>query len=189
MLSARTRLIAAALLLGPVLLYWGLALTPGERRGTTPEALLQGQDYFALNTQTRIYNEQGNLSQQLDSPRLDHYPQQAINVFQTPEILLTDEDGSTTHINALKGTLPDTQSKVILAGNVRVQDNAISGLKTDISTERLTLYPETKFAETTEPVTIISDKVRYDAVGMKASLKARTLQLLSNVQGLHKNEK
>ncbi|MCO4756547.1 MAG: LPS export ABC transporter periplasmic protein LptC [Oceanospirillaceae bacterium] len=187
MSTARTRLIIAALLLGPVLLYWGLGIAPSER-SRPPQALQQGEDYFATDTRTRVFDDKGMLEQTLSTPRLDHYPDRAESELTTPEIILYGTDGSVTTTTAKHGTLPDDRVKALLSGDVRVKDSTSSGVVTQVLTETLTLYPDTKLAETDEPVTILSDNVRYDATGMKASFENKTLKLLSNVQGLHENE-
>lgn len=189
MLSARSQLFIAALLLGPILLYWGLGIAPSERRTEPPRALQEGEDYFSTDTHSRVFNQKGQLEQELVTPRLDHYPDQQLSVLTKPHILLHGQDGSVTTTDSNKGTLPDDRSKALLTGDVRVNDRSTSGVETRVLTEQLTLYPDTKFAETDLPVTILSDNVRYDAVGMKASFAEQTLNLLSDVQGKHKNEK
>lgn len=189
MLSARLRLFIAALLLGPVLLYWGLGIAPSERRTEPPRALQEGEDYFATDTHTRVFNQKGQLEQELVTPRLDHYPEQQISTLTQPQFVLYGKEGSITTVDSNKGTLPDDRSKALLTGDVRVNDRSTSGVGTRVLTEKLTLHPDTKFAETDQPVTILSDNVRYDAVGMKASFEKQTLNLLSNVQGKHENEK
>lgn len=188
MLKARSRLIIAALLLGPVLLYWGLGIAPSERRTEPPQSLQQGEDYFSTNTRTRVFDDNGMLEQSLTTPRLSHYPDRAASELITPQVILYGQNGSITTTNAKHGTLPDDRSKALLRGDVRVKDSATSGVVTHVLTETLTLYPDTKRAETDEPVIILSDNVRYDAIGMKASFEKQTLTLLSNVQGLHENE-
>ncbi len=189
MLSARARLIIAAMLLGPILLYWGLGLSPSERRTAPPAELQQGQDYFAIDIKTREFSEDGALRQQFSAPRLDHYPQHEASLIKAPTFLVIDPDGSQTSATADRAIIPDTKQKAVLAGDVRVQDNAMSGASTRVLTEKLTLYPERNYAETSEAVTIISDGVRYKAVGMEAAFKERKLKLLSNVQGIHENDK
>lgn len=189
MLNARIRLFIAALLLGPILLYWGLGIAPSERRTEPPRALQEGEDYFATDTHTRVFNQQGKLDQELVTPRLDHYPDLQISALTKPHIVLYGEDGTVTTTDSDKGTLPDDRSKALLTGDVRVNDRSTTGVETRVLTEKLTLYPDTKVAETDLPVTILSDNVRYDAIGMKASFEEQTLNLLSNVQGKHENEK
>nr|WP_228050787.1 LPS export ABC transporter periplasmic protein LptC [Pontibacterium sinense] len=185
--TARTRLIIAALLLGPVLLYWGLGIAPSER-SQPPKALQEGEDYFATDTRTRVFDDKGMLEQTLSTPRLDHYPDRAESELTSPEIVLYGTDGSVTTTTATQGTLPDDRAKALLTGNVQIKDRASSGATTLVLTETLTLYPDTKLAETDESVTILSDNTRYDATGMTASFENKTLKLLSNVQGLHENE-
>lgn len=189
MLSARSRLIIAAMLLGPVLLYWGLGLSPSERRTLPPEALQHGEDFFIKESHTRVFNASGSLEQLFSTPRLAHFPERAFSELSSPHIEIYGSDGSRITSDADKGILPDDRSKTLLLGDVRVKDKASSGVTTLVNTEKLALYPESKVAETDQPVTIISDNVRYDAVGMKASFETHKLTLLSNVQGTHKNEK
>lgn len=188
MLTPRLRLVIATLILGPILTYWGLSVSPTERRLPPPAELEKGQDFFATGVELRTFNEQGSVVEQLTSPRLDHYPNLRETIAQTPALKIWRDNSTPVTAQALIARLPDSRDQVILAGDARVQHNAPKGGSTDIRSETLLFYPEQQVLKTNKPVTIAADGVQYQAVGLEASLKTRTYQLLSNVRGTHQHE-
>lgn len=188
MLTPRLRLIIASLLLGPWLIYWGLGTAPTERQQLPPAELEKGQDFFATDIQMRTFNTEGSLSEQLETPRLDHYPHKQESIALTPRITVARDHASPITAHANIARFPDLQNRAVLAGDARVQDNASTGVKSELRSEMLVFYPDSQTVKTNKPVTIVTEGMRYDAVGLEASLKTRTYHLLDNVKGVHQHE-
>ena len=61
--------------------------------------------------------------------------------------------------------------------------DSLAGLK--IETDRLHIDPTLQIAQTTDPVAITSQDARVNAVGMKANLQSKSVELLAKVKGIY----
>lgn len=183
MSSTRLRLLLAALLLLPLLLYWGFGgtrLQPPRQAPMEPAA-----DYFMRGVQVDEYGDDGRLKRQMSASELKHLPQLAEHRFSDPHLKIYREGRPPLQITALRGTLDDAQQELELEGKVRVHDNPDTGRGSQLDTSRMTLYPQRDFAQTDAPVVLTTAYDRVTATGMTADLAAGRMELLSDVKGLH----
>lgn len=185
-LSNRQRLIVAALILVPILLYWGFGETPQEA-SRTESALSEKMDYFIDNAKTREWDNEGKLKRKMESIRVEHDPKAALNHLTKPESITFRKNYSQIIVTAQEGTILDDNSRTDLAGDVIVHDNPTSETGTVLSTDVLSIYPQNDYAETDKPVTITSADSNLKGVGMDLHFEERILNLHSNVKGTHKN--
>jgi len=179
----RIRLLLAAALLIPILLYWGTAQTPSEiGSASAPDA---GIDLFMTAPVMVQYDLEGNVSQQLTAKEVHH--QQTNSYFKQPQLIRYQVDKPPVKINAQSGIMDDDQQQVFLEGKVRIQNNVLSGGVRQLRTEQLTYYPQKDYAETDVPVTLLAPGHHVTAIGLQADLKNGRMDLLSEVKGLHNN--
>ncbi|MGB0732543.1 MAG: LPS export ABC transporter periplasmic protein LptC [Pontibacterium sp.] len=189
MLGNRARLVLALVIGCGVFLYWGLFGAPTEYRSSAPEVLRETQDYYATEIKTREFNSQGALVRISTSERLDHFPQQLLSHLSHPKITSIKSSGTITYATAQNGVLQDDNSQIDLNISAQIEDLDQDGKSLIIQSETLSYFPPQNTVETEAAVVIFSDKVRYDAIGMKADIKQRHLTLKSNVRGTHESHR
>ncbi|MFT6352148.1 LPS export ABC transporter periplasmic protein LptC [Neptuniibacter pectenicola] len=187
-LSNKIRVGLAAVILIPVLLYWGFASSPNETERENV-SLLHGMDYFVETAVIQEWDAEGKLLRTLHTDQLEHYPNLKLSTLDKPESISIRKDYSKVKITSDTGTVLDDNNQTNLAGNVIVNDNPDSTSATILSTEQLTIYPNRDYAETDEPVNIVSSQSILKGVGMDIDFNTRILNLHSRVEGSHDNAK
>ena len=186
-MQSRIRLFLAALILVPILLYWGFGTAPGERQLPPPEALGQARDAFVNQAEIRQFNAAGKLSEKMVATRVEHDPWAKQSLMDEPNIVLIREDDSTIVLTSLHGELSDDRGLIMLAGNVRVQDNHNISQPSLMTTEVLRYHTVKDLAETDKKVTFTVGKNIMRSVGMEANLHSSQLKLHSNVRGIYRD--
>lgn len=181
--STRVRLLTGVTLLAVTLLYWGFFGSPTDTLSGDPDDP-DRVDFFIQDAFITRFNEQGELAYLLVSPRLQHYPATEMTRLESPLVTLPGDTGD-AQISSDYGTIPDDESQIELAGNVRVIDNSASETPWVLTTSVLTLLPPEHYAETHAPVQIQQGVNRTDAIGMQAWLKEHRVDLLSEVRGYY----
>lgn len=183
--ATRIRLILAAALLVPILLYWGAGNTPSERlSGTAADA---GIDSFMKDATVVKYDQTGKVQQALHASSIEH--RQNTNYFTAPSLQRNLADSGQMSIHARQGQMDDNQQQLDLLGKVELYNKPATGETQQLSSERMTYYPQHHQAETSAPVAFLTPGHRITAVGLKADLAKGQIDLLSEVKGLHNNEK
>ncbi|MGH1461058.1 MAG: LPS export ABC transporter periplasmic protein LptC [Neptuniibacter sp.] len=183
-LGNRLRLLITALILVPILLYWGFAHTPQEASSEiTP---LTGKiDYYIDHVKSREWDSSGALKRSMTSERIEHDPQSELNYLTLPKSLSFRSNSSHMQITAEEGIALDDNSRTDLAGNVIVLDNPSSDSGTTLITEQLSIYPKKDFAATDKPVTISSTHGKISGTGMDLHFEKQILNLHSDVKGIY----
>lgn len=157
----------------------------GEDQPTEP-------DMFMSNVTFKQMDEKGLLVHQLSTPDVLHYLLDDRYVLQKPELKVVDDAQKIWHIHALSGVSKNGQSVINLKNNVNIlefADNNANVPELDVKTSVLRVYPNTKLAETGEPITITQPSNVVESVGAKLDMKSGVLYLLSNVKGQYDPEK
>lgn len=187
-LTSKIRIIIAAAILTPVLLYWGFAGSPHENAAPTGP-LSDKMDYFVDQAVLKEWDLKGDLKQDLHTPRMEHDPKQKQNLLYTPKSNHYRLDKPTINISSERGTIKDDNSRIDLAGKVRVIDNQVSEASKTLATEALTIFPPKDFAETDLPVNLTSKTSQMNGTGMDINFNTRVLNLHSRVEGTFTNAK
>ncbi|MAY42329.1 MULTISPECIES: LPS export ABC transporter periplasmic protein LptC [unclassified Neptuniibacter] len=185
-LSNKTRIILAAIILIPVLLYWGFSSSPNESISQNTKAK-NTIDYFVENATFKEWDSDGSLLRKTESILLEHYPKEKASHLDKPINTSYRTDHSQLKISSDKGTVRDNNRRTDLSGNVVVIDNPDTESQTIINTNFLTIYPKKDYAETEEHVTITSPHSKLEGVGMDVTFDTRILNLHSRVKGTHSN--
>lgn len=182
--AARLKLITGLALLLSALVYWGFFGGPSEILSGDPDDPTR-VDFFIRDAYITTFDENGQLSRIIESPHLQHFPAPELMTLTSPLITLPRDDRGDTQISSDLGSMPDDESKIELAGNVRVIDNSAAQTPWVLTTSVLTLLPPEDYAETDAPVQIQQGINRTDAIGMQAWLKEQRIDLLSDVRGYY----
>lgn len=146
---------------------------------TTPDAFMTEARFIG-------FDDQGQWSNRINSPKVIHYPEQDTAVFDKPQMVARAQDQLTWIITADHGTSRQGLSVVDLADNVQVQRiNDLSHKVVTLTTTALRTYPKQKLAHTNQPVTIIQPGSTVHSIGLAADLNKGEIQLLSQVHGTY----
>lgn len=140
-------------------------------------------DYFMEDFTVTSMSEKGLPRSILVSAKMLHYPDDNSTELDAPFMTMIGEIGKPWKIKADRGWVSDNNELILLSGNVRI--DRLSGPNNrpvKLFTDKLRIHPESDFAETDQPVTMLSNKRRTTAVGMRAYIRDGKLQLLDNVR-------
>jgi lipopolysaccharide export system protein LptC len=146
-------------------------------------------DFFMTNATYVEFDQNGNISNQFYTTKITHFVANNNYIFDNPRMKMYNPNEQPWDITANKGRSESGKSKVYLWDNVKVTQAASpNNPDFDITTTSLTVYPDIKFAETNDPVTIIQGGSVAKAIGAKADFKSGTVSLLSNVECQYQTE-
>lgn len=182
--AARLKLITGLAILLVALVYWGFFGSPSETLTGNPNDP-ERVDFFIRDAYITDFDENGQVSSIIQSPHLQHYPAPELITLNSPLITLPRDTRGDTQISSDLGSMLDDESKIELAGNVRVIDNPAADTPWVLTTSVMTLLPPDDYAETDAPVQIQQGTNRTDAIGMQAWLREHRIDLLSDVRGYY----
>jgi lipopolysaccharide export system protein LptC len=154
-------------------------------RPPSPYATQPQPDAYATQVIISHTDNEGNLYDQLKSPLTVHYPLDDSISLITPLFLLFLKNNELWELSAKYGKLKENNTLLQLWNNVKLEQK-VGRNKQPISiltTSSLDVHLKEKIAETAAPVTITQTGQIIHAVGLRANLNTKTVQLLSQVKG------
>lgn len=148
-------------------------------------------DYYGEGLKNKIFSETGQLKNEFDALSSTHYPAQRYTDLIQPKVKAVAKNGEEWVIKSLSGRHFENDQKIVLTQEVLISPSTAasfaSGLSKDeeaatIRTSKLTLFTQTKIAETDQPVEVISPNGRIDAVGMIINIDQQRVEFLSQVK-------
>ncbi|MEM7083531.1 MAG: LPS export ABC transporter periplasmic protein LptC [Pseudomonadota bacterium] len=158
---------------------WLLKPTSNETLQTQQRELSDG--YYLLDATISDTDENGQLVYSLQADRIDHVPDDGSVILNGLNVLYTSDASSTWTIAAERGTMSAARESLDLNGGVTIRSDPEQN--TAVSTEQLTLDMINNEARTDRQVTVDLRGGRLVAQGMRADLKSKQIDLLSNVRG------
>ena len=166
------RTILFALLLGLLAITWWALQPGGEDSFRGHAAKGDVVDYFVEQLELTTFGADGIPLRRLEAVRMDHYRGSGETRLAQPRFQLFGKKNELWNIVSQSGTLSENQERLLLEGAVEIQRTGGPGqLPLDIHTSNLLVKPGEEYAETSEPVKIISDGNWTSAVGMRAWLR------------------
>lgn len=164
-----------------------LALLAAQKIATPHINASQNPDFFITNALYTEFDQTGAIHNQIATSKISHFTTANAYLFDNPQMTFFYANEQPWIISAHKGKSEHGKDKILLWDNVTIQQApGANNTETLINTNSLTLFPNTKTAETKEPVTIKQGGSVMHAVGAKADFKAGTVKLLSKVGGTYK---
>ncbi|OEY65201.1 LPS export ABC transporter periplasmic protein LptC [Marinobacter sp. X15-166B] len=158
-----------------------------ERRVPTDSSDLRGEgepDGFVVNGRFMAFNADGQLASAIDSPRIEQFDQTQRAVMSTPQATMFEEkSGKPWHLTADNGTFLEATNVIELTGNVVVTRPLQDERTATLTTDSLTIDNRTRTVSTDAPVLMTDQRNVTRAVGMKAQIDERILELKSRVEG------
>lgn len=143
-------------------------------------------DFFMADALYTKFNQQGLIRTKIQTNKITHFITNNIYYFDNPIITMHTPNEQPWHITANKGKSERGKSKIYLWDNVKIiRAASANNSDFDITTSSLTVYPETKFAKTLDPITIIQDGNVTKSIGAEADFKTGSIKLLSKIKGIY----
>ncbi|MGH8565444.1 MAG: LPS export ABC transporter periplasmic protein LptC [Gammaproteobacteria bacterium] len=140
-----------------------------------PDSYMEGFTRTAMD-------ESGQVKTHLYAERMFHYPDDDSTRLTRPRIEILD-DGPPWYAAAETGFVDAKGEVVLLRGEVRIwRDNASGGRAIEVITTRMRVLPTVRYAETDDPVTLVTPESVTHAVGMRGDLRSNRLELLKQVR-------
>ena len=146
---------------------------------------------YSEGINTILYDAEGNINYTLQAERQVHYNDDTTEL-EKPFIRLYQDGDSRWNIVAnsgrisATGTTADTAlDRIDLLGDVQVYSFDGFGNRTLMSTEFLTLNPDSEILETDQPVSIVTSALEQTSIGMIAKLRTDEITFLRKTRGRH----
>ncbi len=155
-----------------------------------PREVRHNPDFWLENFTLWAMNEQGRPRYKLVADYQVHYPDDDSSELTRPHIEFYAEKGAPWVVDSERGWVSSGGKLVLLLGKVYInREKTKDNRAMAITTENLLVRPDDEYAETDKPVTIDSEGIFYESVGMRAYMKEDRLQLLADVRGRHEPKK
>ncbi len=137
------------------------------------------------NIEMIINSPNGQPQYELSAPKYWLYHQQQKSEFDSPDIIIYNENGSKIYVTSEKGETRDENDLITLIGDVKIEQPSTIAepIPLNIYTEKLTVSQKKQQVTTDLPVTAIQGSQKVTALGMTLNLNDKVLHLHSNVKG------
>ena len=172
-----------------------LAIFGGRRILDVPPALLPLQqslaplqyDAYATGVTSVLYNADGQIEYTLDASEQVHYLDNTTQL-QSPLVRLYRSSGVLWNIVASSGRIHaaengDAIQRLDLQDGVELFQIDEFGRRMSLTTEFLSVFPDTQSMSTDREVTMNTDSLQQTATGMRADLQQDQLTFLGQVRG------
>jgi lipopolysaccharide export system protein LptC len=176
MAERRTWVIFATLALLAALTQWLLWLFTPEPESPPFVGPLRPEyslDAFKL----RVFKESGQLSFEVEAPRMDRHGGDGHFLVREPEMIILREGQPQWQARAIDSRIEASGDRLELRGGVRFSSLPGDPRPIDIETEHLTAFPDTQQVESDVPVTVIQGRSILQGSGMRADFAASRLEL------------
>lgn len=174
-------------LAGTIVALFFLLWQSDEPTVPTDAASLRGEsepDGFVVNGHYLSYDETGRLTTRFRSPRIEQFESSNETVMNSPRATLYGEEGNPPwQVQATEGHFFEADQLVHLTGAVKVTREAENGRPLTLTTTELTVNNADRTVYTDEPVELTDTVGQTRAIGMKAWIDDRILELNSQVEG------
>lgn len=137
------------------------------------------------NIEMIINSPTGQPRYELSAPKYWLYHKQKRSEFDSPDIVIYNENGSKIYATSEKGETHDENDVITLIGDVKIEQPSSAAELTplNIYTEKLTVSQKKQQVTTDLPVTATRGSQKVTALGMTLNLNDKVLYLHSNVKG------
>ena len=132
-----------------------------------------------------INSPDGMPQYKLSAPKYWLYHQEQRSEFDSPNIVIYNENGSKIYATSAKGQTHDENNVITLIGDVKIEQpsTATEPYPLNIFTDKLTVSQKQQQVTTDLPVTATRGSQKVTALGMTLNLNNKILHLHSNVKG------
>lgn len=125
----------------------------------------------------RVFKESGELSLEVESPRMDRHSGDGHFLIQQPEMLIMREGQPQWQAQAQESRIEANGEQLELRGGVHFHSLPDDPRPLDIRTEYLLAFPDTERVETDEAVTLVQGRSILNGSGLRADFAASRIEL------------
>lgn len=141
-------------------------------------------DGFVEDGRYLSFDQEGRRIASIESPRIEQFEPEGLATMTSPSATLYDrQSGLPWHLTANSGTFHQPEDRLVLSGDVKVIRPLEGEREATLITDKLTLDNSNRTVFTDKPVLITDEHGQTAAVGMKAWIDDRILELNSQVEG------
>lgn len=138
-------------------------------------------DFYAEQASGIRYGADGRWVQTFTAPRVTHYPQTGKTVMTTPALQFRSDKGEIWNGTATEGVLIG-DDEIHMLGAVVIHDRLRT---TELLTEKLFYFPERQEVTSDVVVDLRNQNNTTRAIGVRADLNRKRIELLHQVEGRH----
>lgn len=164
---------------------WVLTWQPQERSLPVEDAgTSQSLGYYLRGARMVGTDEQGRVAYRIFAERLDELPDEGRLELTGVDVEYQPPDETPWSISAAKASATKDIEWLELTGGVEIRSTGTEDSDpVTVVTQKLTFWPDTSNAESSERVEIQVGKWRFSGGGLRADLKGDSLKLESDVHG------
>jgi lipopolysaccharide export system protein LptC len=141
-------------------------------------------DFFLMDFDLTTMNAAGRPRYDLQADWMQHYSDDDTSQLTMPRLTVYRPAAPPWRVRADQAQVAAGGESVLLRDDVKVRRMAKDRRDAlELTTSVLRVMPDKEYAETDQPVTVVTDLGVTRAIGMEADLKRRRLQLLAQVRG------
>jgi len=158
-----------------------------QQRSAANKPKLSQPDSFVENIKILQMNKDGQLHYSMTSPKIIHYTHDdSIDLSEPHFIIYSDNGKQPWYISSLTGKTSQALTQIILQQQVTLtQPAGTKNLPTTINTEELIVFPKQDMALTAKFIKFTQPGIIVTAIGAKAYLHDKHIQLLSHTRGIY----
>jgi lipopolysaccharide export system protein LptC len=141
-------------------------------------------DFYLADFDLTTMNAAGRPRYNLQAKWMQHYADDDTSQLTMPDMTVYRPAAPPWRVRADQAQVTAGGESVLLQDDVKLRRVTTERRETlEIDTSTLRVVPAKEYAETDQPVTIVTDLGITRAIGMRADLKQRRLRLLAEVRG------
>ena len=141
-------------------------------------------DFYLADFDLTTMNAAGRPRYNLQGKWMQHYADDDTSQLTMPDLTVYRPAAPPWRVRADQAQVTAGGESVLLQDDVKLRRVTTERRETlEIDTSTLRVVPAKEYAETDQPVTIVTDLGITRAIGMRADLKQRRLRLLAQVRG------
>lgn len=180
--------ITTAILLALISLgtFYFFKSDPTKELALTTPLEIKPQEYMT-QASVKIFEETGSLQEEISANYWAYLPSEQRSVLHLPYVTIYKQAGTTWTIQATSGFIKQptlgTLEKIELQDKVLIKRLANkNNAPIKLTTQKLTYYPKTQFAENSELVTLTKPGLIITGIGLRAFLEKASVELLQEVK-------
>jgi len=142
-------------------------------------------DFTAKGLIVRVYGEQGELAHKIAAEQMTHYSPIGLTELMAPTyIVQLDNNGPMWQVEAEQGSFYADKT-LVLERNIEMTSLSAEEFVERIETSYLTINTREELVITEQPVLIIGRNFTAKGEGMRADLRAQTLEMTKHVETIY----
>ncbi len=163
---------------------WYFASSPNIPYKLDDKTLSTTVDTRIYDLTVRQFDEQGQLANRLETPLLEHIPENNTHFLQKPRIVIAQANQLPWNIQSERAVAAKGGEEITFIKHVIIHQNKdLHGQESTMRTEKIIYYPKAKKATTSLLVTFEQPGTLVKAIGMNAFLAEKRVELLKKARG------